>query len=99
MITSTGNKRVKELAQLVKKAKERRNQGVFVVEGKKMYDEAPKDRVREVYVSESFLTEPENQKLVDASDYEVLANHVFSSVSDTVTPQGILSVIEMPHYE
>ena len=99
MITSTGNKRVKELAQLVKKAKERRNQGVFVVEGKKMYDEAPKDRVREVYVSESFLTEPENQKLVDASDYEVLADHVFSSVSDTVTPQGILSVIEMPHYE
>lgn len=99
MITSTGNKRVKELAQLVKKAKERRNQGVFVVEGKKMYKEAPADWVREVYVSDSFLKEPENQKLVASCNYEVLADHVFSSVSDTITPQGILSVVAMPHYE
>ena len=99
MITSTGNKRVKELAQLVKKAKERRIQGVFVVEGKKMYKEAPTDWVREVYVSDSFLKEPENQKLVASCNYEVLADHVFSSVSDTITPQGILSVVAMPHYE
>lgn len=98
MITSTGNKRVKELTQLVKKAKERRNRGVFVVEGKKMYKEAPKDWVREIYVSESFLAEPENQKILEACDYEVLSDNVFASVSDTVTPQGILSVIEMPHY-
>lgn len=99
MITSTGNKRVKELTQLVRKAKERRNRGVFVVEGKKMYKEAPKESVKEVYVSESFLEEKENQILVEGCAYEILSDHVFGTVSDTITPQGILSVVEMPHYE
>ena len=37
MITSTSNARVKELVQLQKKSKVRNEQGVFLVEGVKMY--------------------------------------------------------------
>ena len=54
MITSTSNQQMKNLVQLMKKSKERKKQGVFVVEGPKMFFEAPKDWVRSVYVSESF---------------------------------------------
>lgn len=43
MITSTSNQQVKNLLQLQKKSKARKEQGVFVVEGVKMFREAPAD--------------------------------------------------------
>ena len=46
---------MKRVAALVKKAKERRAERLFVVEGRKMYEEAPKEWISDVYVSESFL--------------------------------------------
>ncbi len=55
MITSNSNPQVKNLIQLVKKAKARKDQGLFVVEGRKMFAEAPKESLRGVYVAESFL--------------------------------------------
>ena len=54
MITSTSNPRVKNLMQLQKKGKIRREQQAFVVEGIKMVLEAPKERLKEIYMSESF---------------------------------------------
>ena len=54
MITSTSNQQVKNLIQLQKKGKARKEQDVFVVEGLKMYQEAPEDRLVKTYVSESF---------------------------------------------
>lgn len=41
MITSTANKQIKELTQLIKKSKARREERVFVVEGIRMFVEAP----------------------------------------------------------
>ena len=43
MITSTANAQVKNLAQLIKKSKVRTEQGVYIVEGLKMFQEAPKE--------------------------------------------------------
>src|SRR5699024_6445643 len=40
--------------QLQKKGKTRKEQDVFVIEGIKMYEEAPRERTVKVYVSESF---------------------------------------------
>ena len=54
MIASTGNARVRAVTALAKKAKARREQGVFLVEGPKMFGELPVERRREVYVSEIF---------------------------------------------
>ena len=39
MITSTGNNRVRSVSALAKKAKIRREQGLFIVEGAKMFAE------------------------------------------------------------
>ena len=43
MITSANNTQVKNIIQLNQKAKARREQGLFVAEGRKMFGEAPKD--------------------------------------------------------
>ena len=55
MITSTANKNVKRVMQLGKKSGQRRKEDVFIVEGIKMFMEAPESRIREIYVSGSFM--------------------------------------------
>ena len=55
MITSASNKSIKNVQALLSKAKERKKQGVFVVEGPKMSFEAPYDWVSAVYMSESIF--------------------------------------------
>ena len=50
MITSTSNPQVKHLQQLAKKAKVRKEEGVYLVEGIKMYQEAPRERIQKVYI-------------------------------------------------
>lgn len=98
MITSTANAQVKNLIQLVKKAKVRNEQRLFVVEGIKMFAEAPKDWLDKVYVSEHFLKESSHQEMLMGVAYEVLSDAVFKAVSDTQTPQGILCLLRMPTY-
>jgi TrmH family RNA methyltransferase len=98
MITSTDNRQVKQLVLLQNKARERKRQGVFVAEGKKMFAEAPRAWVESVYVSESFLSEEDAKALLSGTTYEVLSDSVFRHVSDTQTPQGILCVLRKPVY-
>ena len=96
MITSTANQQMKNLSQLMKKAKARKEQGLFVVEGRKMFQEVPKEWLKQVYASESFVEE--NRELLADCAYEMVSDHVFKAVSDTQTPQGILCLVEKPEY-
>ena len=98
MITSTANQQMKSLSALMKKAKERKNRKAFVVEGIKMFLEAPKESVISVYAAESFLAEEKHRKMLEGYSYEVVSDAVFRSVSDTQTPQGILAVVRIPEY-
>ena len=95
MITSSANQQMKHLSQLMKRAKERKKEQVFVVEGIKMFQEAPADTVVSVYVSESFLEKPEHEKCLQGYRYEVVSDAVFREISDTQTPQGILAIVRM----
>ncbi len=95
MITSTSNPQVKNLVQLQTKAKARREQGRYVIEGVRMCAEAPEDLTERVYVSASFLEDPQSEPLLAGKRYEVLSDTVFAHVSDTQTPQGILCVMRM----
>lgn len=97
MITSTSNPQVKNLQQLAKKARARNEQDVFLVEGMKMFQEAPRDKIQKVYISRS-LYEEKGQALCKGLDMEVLEDHVFAAASDTKTPQGILCVVRQYHY-
>ena len=98
MITSTSNQKVKELVQLQKKAKHRNQAGVFIAEGSRMVLETPVDRIKQLYVSESYF-EKGGQKLDEEGyDFEILSDSVFSYVSDTKTPQGILAIVKRKEY-
>lgn len=98
MITSTSNEQVKKLGALLKRAKERRECRAFVIEGRKLYEEAEKRQlILKAYFSESFFRET-FQKKEPEQPYEILADRVFSAVAETVTPQGVLAVVRMPEY-
>lgn len=97
MITSTSNQQMKNLSLLMKKAKARNEQGIFVVEGRKMAEEIPAEWLEKTYVSESFLKE--NEGFLTGWNYEVVSDSVFKAVSDTQTPQGILCLVKKPEYE
>lgn len=92
MITSSSNPQLKTISQLNKKAKLRREQGLYVVEGWKMYTEAPKDEIEKVYVSEHFL-EKHPEILEEHPHCEVVQDRIFTAVCDTQTPQGILCIM------
>ena len=62
MITSTSNQQMKNLMLLMKKAKARNEQELFVVEGRKMFQEVPEEWLKQVYVSENFFTEHEEMR-------------------------------------
>ena len=81
MITSSSNAQVKQMIQLNKKARERRKQDVFIVEGLRMFREVPRDRLVKTYVSENFLEDPEHEALLQGIPYEVVKDSVFASIS------------------
>lgn len=95
------NGQMKLVQQLIKKAKARKESGLFVVEGMKMFREAPQERIEKVYASSSFLKEAENQSVIlekgcteKNGKLEEVDDKVFKNLSDTVTPQGILCLIK-----
>ena len=92
MITSSNNPQLKNIIQLNKKAKVRREQGLFVVEGWKMYTEVPKEQLEKVYIAEHFLEK--HPEVLQKDPCEVVADKVFAAVSDTQTPQGILCLVK-----
>lgn len=96
MITSTNNEKIKHVITLVKNAKARRKEGIFVVEGERMAREIPKDLLKECYVSEDF---PLRDELCKVFGYDVepvtVSAAVFKKMSDTQNPQGILCVCTM----
>lgn len=96
MITSTSNSQIKNVINLIKKSKDRKVQGLFVVEGKRIFEETPKDRIESLYVSESF--EKENKSILRGYKYEQVSDEVFSHMSDTKTPQGVMALVKMKEH-
>lgn len=98
MITSVSNPKMKHVIQLNKKSKTRYEERVFVVEGIKMCMEVSRELIKEMYVSERFLAESTNRERLKGYAYEEVSDAVFSHISDTKTPQGILCLVQMPEY-
>lgn len=107
MITSANNQQMKQVSLLLKKSKERKNTKTFIVEGPRMVVEAPVESLKAVYVSEAYENNAANKAVLSElkvkcekanAIYEVVADHIFKSVSDTQTPQGIMAVVAMPEY-
>lgn len=102
MITSIRNSNVKKILELVRKPRERRKEGLFVIEGLRMFQETPPDRIRKICVTGAFLKD--HKQLVEekcregkigGEDFFVFSEEVFQHVSDTRTPQGVLCLVTM----
>lgn len=102
MITGSSNPKIKQIVQWQNKAKERRSAGIFLVEGFKMFEEAPEGWIRESYLSEDawekVCSVPGLKDKLVRTGFETVSREVFRKMSDTQTPQGILCVLERPGY-
>lgn len=96
MISSTSNSQIKNINKLLKSSKERREKGVFIVEGIKMFLEAKKlGLIEKAYFSEELYKEWIQDVNLRDVNHEVVDNKVFKQISDTKTPQGILAIVRM----
>lgn len=102
MISSTANSRVKNIVVLQKKGKERKRQGLFVIEGRKMFEEVLRDApgaIAEVYVTEAYLEDPEHKKVLQSVSYELVSESVMKAMAETMEPQGVLATVQTPRYD
>ena len=106
IITSTSNEKIKNVKKLIKSSGERNKQGLYIIEGIRMFKEIPKEQIASVFISEGMLSKYENElslvfgKKVDEADdmINILPDKLFSQISDTITPQGILALVYMNKY-
>lgn len=103
MISSGANTKVKQVILWQTKAKERREAGIFLTEGLKLFQEAPIQTIQEVYITGSMLEaaqrQPELRCRLEKTGWETVTDEVFAKMSDTQTPQGILCVLRRLAYE
>ena len=102
MITSTSSSQVKHVMSLLSKAKERKKNNEYVVEGIRMVSEVPADSLVKIYMSERFqnnnpdyASELSRKQGITADRIEIVADNVFDRMSQTQTPQGIMAVVKM----
>lgn len=109
MISSTSNDRVKRIVMLQEKSRARAKEHAFVVEGMKMFEEAPIERIREIYLEEGLHDRWEKETEGAAAEkkkqcenagisIELVTREVFWKMSDTKSPQGVLCVMEQYDY-
>ena len=104
IITSSKNEKIKNITALLSTKKERDKQGLFVIEGLRIFQDTLKTApsyIKDIFVSESFLKEhPETEILSGTDEKEVklypVKDSIFDSISGTVTPQGILCTVKKP---
>ena len=102
MITSTSSSQVKHVISLLSKAKERKKNNEYVVEGSRMVSEVPADLRVKIYMSERFqnnnseyVKELVKKQGISDDSIEIVADNVFDRMSQTQTPQGIMAVVRI----
>jgi len=102
-ITSLNNERVRRVQALMRSTRRRLHDGLFVIEGRRLVQEAldAGSPVVEAFFTAEFAADPAGQTLVTAlcgraeSCWETPAS-LFAALSDPGTPQGILAVTPLP---
>ena len=95
VISSVSNAKVKEIAAL-KMRKYRKKSGLYIVEGVKMVREAIERGIKPKLI---VVTERNSDKFTFSdrfSDRIIVTEEVYLKMSDEVTPQGVLAILEIP---
>ena len=94
-ITSVQNPRIRALRAL-KKAQARTETGLFLVEGRKLCEEALRDAQVQTLLVDSRFQEQYAALLKRAGEVLVAPAHVLEAVCQARTPQGIAASVHMP---
>ncbi len=100
MISTSSNKHIKELALLMRKSGARREKGLYVAEGLKIFSELPSSAIERLYVSERFYQgmSPQIGEKLQEQEYYLVSDRVFEGLSDTKTPQGVLALCRQTRF-
>ena len=105
------NAKIKEINKLTDRSRTRRETGLFVIEGTKMFLETPLEWIENIYVTKSFLEDIDRalsegtdsmlraSQIIEWMDYDIVTDEQMSKISDTKTPQGVLCVLRQPNYD
>jgi TrmH family RNA methyltransferase len=99
MITSNQNPKIQKIRALLHQSKERKNSGLFVVEGVRLFEEAMQANWEFDFIlhSENLSTrgmELLNQAKERKIDFDEIPFSLMRKVADTEHPQGIISVVK-----
>lgn len=100
MIISKDNAKIKSVASLVSSAKRCREAGVFVLEGTRLCSEALAENIEVLELYYTNEAELSSENLIGALKQKAkfqseVSNEVFKKISDTTSPQGVLSVVAL----
>lgn len=102
VITAKNNPKIKETKALLTSSKERKNSGLFVLEGVRLCCDAIKSGCE---IINAFCTENCIEKYGEdiallkenCENFYTVSNDVLKAISDTVTPQGVVCVVAIKH--
>ncbi len=83
----------------MKNKKARDSQGLFVTEGRKLFEEAPKEQLVQVLMTAAYERSHPEVRAMIPENVPVLGDMEesrFLQISDTKSPQGIMSILQKP---
>jgi len=100
MLTSTKNPRIQRIRKLQSSARTRRKEGVFVIEGVRLVEEAFLAGWQPELLIYTQSISPRGDKIVRGwasqnVEVSLVADHVMEAASDTQKPQGILALLPL----
>ena len=97
-ITSMSNLRIRRIAELRRKARLRRETGLFLIEGTRLCADTPDASIEEVYVTEEWYRSaaPDLSGRLQGHPFTIVSEEVMAKAADTATPQGILCIAKIP---
>jgi TrmH family RNA methyltransferase len=103
MITSLSNPRVKLIRNLQSNRKTRQQEGIFIIEGTRLVEEAIAAKTPLQMAFHTNHLDERGRGLIHAVQRAgaavfIVSDEVMSACSDTVTPQGILAVVPIPDH-
>lgn len=87
----------KFISELIKRPRQRKESGLYVVDGPKMISELCEEDTEEIYVTKEFLSSanaPLCFGLLQKVSYTVITEQEMKQISDTATPQGIIALVK-----
>ncbi len=99
-ITSKTNQKIKNVINLIKDKKERISQGLFVIEGIKIFQEAVKNKIAmsEIFVTQKFLENNSDIfRFINNQDITVniITEDISKKISENMTPQSLFVICKM----